>query len=194
MGPNVRRNLRIAGIVVAAAVLLPALLWFGAPYLSYRIYMAWLASGVEGGYGQYAPELAASLAPHYAHDLSAARFAHTRRLPASLAVADCTTVYFGSAAIVRHLREGGELTERELRWLAHELTHGEQCGRWGGREAFAKTWFREANAQAWRTVSGGRGWAALGEWLRTRYVRDLHDAMPMEIEADERAREVLRAR
>lgn len=193
MRPHVRRNLKIAGAVAAAALLLPVILWFVFPYTSYRIYMAWLASGVRGGQGRLAPEAIETLSPHYAHDLSRAAYAYTSRLPASLAVADCTTVYFGNETIVAALRGGTQLTTRQLRWLAHELTHGEQCERWGGRAPFARTWFLQANAQAWHTVRGGRGWAALGEWLRTRYIRDLHDAMPMEIEADARARAVLDA-
>lgn len=189
----VKRGITVASIVVAVCVVLPVLLWFGFPYTSYRIYMAWLASGVVGGYGSLPEPLVRQLDARYAHDLVGARYAHTSRLPTSLAVADCATVYFGSPDIVADLREGAPLTERRLRWLSHELTHGEQCQRWGGRAQFARTWFSQANAQAWRTVRDGRGWAALGEWFRTRYIRDLHDAMPMEIEADARAREVLDA-
>lgn len=193
MRAAVKRGITVASIVVAVCVALPALLWFGFPYASYRIYMAWLASGVRGGYGALSAPLASRLDPHYGHDLSAAAYAYTSRLPATLAVADCTTVYFGNESTVAVLRRGEQLTTRQLRWLAHELTHGEQCERWGGRAQFARTWFSQANAQAWSTVRSGRGWAALGEWLRTRYIRDLHDAMPMEIEADARAREVLDA-
>lgn len=191
--PRVRRAYRIAAVAFFALLALPVILWFAFPYTSYRIYMAWLASGVRGGHGTLSAPLASQLDPHYAHDLSAAAYAYTSRLPATLAVADCTTVYFGNETIVAALRGGERPTTRQLRWLAHELTHGEQCGRWGGRKAFAKTWFAQANAQAWRVVRQGGGMDGLREWLRTRYVRDLHDAMPMEIEADARAREVLDA-
>lgn len=169
-------------------------MWFGFPYASYRIYMAWLASGVSGGYGRLPAPLAKELLPKYRHDLGEARVAFTDKLPNGLAVADCKTVYFGNEKLVEALRQGSELTDGQRRWLAHELTHGEQCERWGGREAFAKTWFGQADASAWHVVKAGGAFDALREYLRTRYIRGLHDAMPMEIEADERAADVLRAR
>lgn len=178
-------------VAALAFLLLPVILWFVFPYASYRIYMAWLASGVRDGYGRLPAPLIERLDSHYAHDLSGVTYAHTRRLPKTLGVADCTTLYFGSEAMVGALRDGTRLTTGQLRWLAHELTHGEQCGRWGGRKQFAETWFAQANAQAWRVVRQGGGAAALGEWLRTRYIRGLHDAMPMEAEADARAAQVL---
>ncbi len=187
------RVLRWAAIALAAAAAFLVVMWFAFPYPSYRIYMAWLASGTDGEYGGLPPDLAARLAPFYADDLSLARYARTSRLPANLAVSDCMTVYFGDPGIVAHLRLDLPLTTRELRWLAHELTHGDQCFRWGGRKRFAETWFSQADAQAWRVVKGGGALSSLREWLRTRYVVGIHDPMPMEVEGDERAREVLKA-
>ncbi|MEY4744470.1 MAG: hypothetical protein RL272_415 [Candidatus Parcubacteria bacterium] len=171
-----------------ACLLAPAFLWVFGQYYAYTLYMGWLASGVRGGYWRLPAPLAAELAPHYADDLSSASYAFTANLPADLAVADCTTVYFGDSAIVAHLRAGSPLAPKETRWLAHELTHGEQCGRWGGRREFAKTWFAQAGEQARRVIGRGRAAAAIGEYLRTENVAELHDAMPMEKEGDERAR------
>jgi hypothetical protein len=184
----------LAAAAFITCLLLPVFLWFAAPYYTYQLYMGLLASGVHDGYWHLPPKLVSELAPHYAHDISLAAYAYTARLPKNLAVGDCKTIYFGDSEIVAHLRAGTPLTTRELRWLSHELTHGEQCERWGGRKKFAKTWFREAGTEAWRVVRGGEGGAAVREYLRTKYVKNLHDAMPMEVEADERARSVLDAR
>src|SRR5512146_995173 len=118
MPPKIRAATVVAGVVALLA--LPAVLWFGFPYLSYRIYMAWLASGVKGEYGTLTADLASTLAPRYDADIGAARYAFTTRLPGHLAVSDCATVYFGDPGIVAHLRLGLPLTDRELRWLAHE--------------------------------------------------------------------------
>lgn len=188
-----RRIVTIAVAAVLALVALPVVLWFGFPFLSYRIYMAWLASGVKGEYGRLPSDLAGRLAPHYDTDLASASYAFTTRLPGNLAVSDCATVYFGDPGIVAHLRTDLPLTPREMRWLAHELTHGEQCRRWGGRGRFAETWFSQADAQAWQVVRRGGAMDALREWLRTRNVAGIHDPMPMEIEADDRARAVMDA-
>lgn len=176
-----------------AVPLLASVMWFAFPYASYRLYMAWLSSGVRGGAVGLPPELAARLQPLYADDLAGATVAFTVRLPSNLAVSDCARVYVGNAALVDALRDGAALTQAQTRWLAHELTHGEQCARWGGRKEFAKTWFRQADAAAWDVVRGGGGPAALREYVRTMYVRGLHDAMPMEAEAEERARRALEA-
>lgn len=193
MLPRTRKAIRIAAVTVVIVSAFPFLMWFLFPYPSYRLYMAWLGTGVTEGYAPLAPELAQALAPRYSYDLSAVRAAHTVRLPEHLAVADCATIYFGNGEIFRHVKDGVPLTARELRLLAHELTHGEQCERWGGRRAFAKKWFAQANAQAWAVVRSGGGPDALAEWLRTRYIKGLHDAMPMEEEGDGRARDVLDA-
>lgn len=188
-----RRILAASAVAALAALAFPVVMWFLFPYPSYRIYMAWLASGVRGAYGTLPADLDARLAPHYAADLSAASYAFTVRLPGNLAVSDCTTIYFGDPAIVAHLREDLPLTPRETRWLAHELTHGEQCRRWGGRGRFAETWFAQADAQAWQVVRRGGAADAMREWLRTRNVVGIHDPMPMEMEADDRARAVMDA-
>lgn len=190
MRPRTRRTVAVVIAVMFAPVAIGLLLWFAFPYAAYRIYMAWLASGMRGGYVTLSAPLAAALAPHYRHDLAQARFALTVKLPSNLAVADCKTVYFGNEAIVRSLREGTALTDGQLRWLSHELTHGEQCERWGGRKAFAKTWFGQADAAAWRTVMDGGLASGVREYVRTQYIRGLHDSMPMEEEADARARAV----
>ncbi|HTM69154.1 MAG TPA: hypothetical protein VL426_07770 [Candidatus Binatia bacterium] len=184
------KTARRAAVIAAALFALPvaaAVMWFAFPYASYRVYMAWLASGVGGGYVRLPASLAAELRPRYADDISTASVAFTTRLPKNLAVSDCKTVYFGNDELVAALREGRSLSAGQLHWLAHELTHGEQCERWGGRKAFAETWFRQADAAAWRTVTAGGLAAGITEYVRTQYVRGLHDSMPMEIEADERA-------
>jgi len=194
-GPKLPHSRKDASLLAASilitCLLLPAFLWFAAPYFTYQIYMGGLAMGVRGGYWRLPPAYAAGLAPFYGDDLATAAIARTALLPRNLAVADCKTVYFGDPLIVEHLRAGTALTRRELRWLAHELTHGEQCQRWGGRPRFARTWFSQAGTQAWRVVRSGGTMAGIREYLRTKNVADLHDAMPMEIEADERAARVL---
>jgi len=191
--PHLTRKdaLMLAASVLLTCLLTPVFLWFLAPYFTYQIYMGGLAMGARDGYARLPPRLAADLAPHYAHDLAGASYAHTAMLPKHLAVADCKTVYFGDAAIVEHLRAGSPLTKRELRWLSHELTHGEQCERWGGRAKFARTWFSQAGEQAWNVVRRGATSEAVQEYLRTKNIAELHDAMPMEIEADDRAKDVL---
>ena len=132
------------------------------------------------------------LRPYYPKvDLASIRFAFSDRQPVDNATTDCNTIYFNDAKYVETLRSAGP--NPRLEWLLHELAHPEQCAAAGGREGYAKRWWAEtlaAVAASDETVDLFQDSDEVMEQLEKLSVR-LHDAMPMEREADERARAVL---
>ncbi len=156
----------------------------------YRFFMSWLASGVRGGETSLPQGLRQKLQPYYSNDLAAVRLAETVRI-SGLAVTDCSRVYFGDADIMGRLRRGGDLAKGQLRWLAHELAHTEQCDRWGGRQDYAANWFDEIGAELIKSWVRG-GWRGLARDLGDVRGASFDDKMAMEVEADERADEVIR--
>jgi hypothetical protein len=106
---------------------------------------------------------------------------------ADAAMTDCHSIYFPSGSGMIDIIEKSDLFKSkhrdDLKWLLHELAHCEQCSRMGGRDSYAQTWFREV---ALATI--------------TQLLLDpsqvsaemLHDAMPMEKEAEKKAVRVLK--
>jgi hypothetical protein len=132
------------------------------------------------------------LRPYYPKvDLGAIRFAFSDRQPFDNATTDCDTIYFNDAAYVETLRDARP--NPRLEWLLHELVHPEQCAAAGGREGYAKRWWAEieaAVAASHETVDLFQDSDAIMAQLEKLSAR-LHDAMPMEREADTRAQAVL---
>jgi len=129
------------------------------------------------------------LKPYYNYDLSVARYAYTTRFN-NLAMTDCTKIYFGNRTIVDDLRSNRTLTLSEVSWLSHELTHGEQCIRWGGRANYANTWFKQVAKAALAAILSGN-FSGLAQEISGAQSSAVHDKMSMEQEANQRAATVV---
>lgn len=160
-------------------------------YFFYKIFMSWLNSGTTGsGHIALPAALQSRLAPFYGNDLSVVRSAYTVKLD-RLAITDCTRIYFGDRAIVDALRLEKSLDPNQIRWLAHELTHTEQCVRWGGRKNYADTWFRQLAREVLLAILQGR-LSAVSQSISGAQNSVIHDNMSMEQEAEVRAAKVVK--
>ncbi len=143
----------------------------------YSAYMAQLGAGVTL---HRLPQLYVELLqPHYTGNLGNVRFGYADRQPAT-ATTDCSTIYFGSFATqqyVNDLKDGQLDTTAEFRLLLHELRHVSQCVGGGGRDQYAKRWFRDLDISL----------------LQQRSIdpKQLHDLMPMEGDASSAADRIL---
>ena len=124
-------------------------------------------------------------------DLSAVRFSFSDQQPPGNATTDCNQIYFNSESYVAALRDAAP--NPKLVWLLHELVHPEQCAVAGGREGYAKRWWKEletAVRESGETVNLFQSAERLAKELQALYLR-LHDAMPMEQDADLKSKAVL---
>jgi hypothetical protein len=120
-------------------------------------------------------------------DINAYRFGFSDRQPQNNATTDCLTTYFNRSDYVDSLRAAG--ANPNWPWLLHEVTHVEQCGSGGGREAYAKRWWDEleaALAAQGRTVDFTQSPQQLANQMGALFLQ-VHDAMPMERAADAKA-------
>src|SRR4029453_4314466 len=90
-------------------------------------------------------------------------------------------IYFSDSGMVDRLRLDGRLDDTEWNLVFHELQHTEQCARLGGRENFAKRWFKDLAVAALVTH--------LSDPMS--YLWELHDNMPMEQDATQRSNEIV---
>ena len=163
------------------------------PYLAYQSYFAYVGSGVTTyGLQEY---IIARLAPHYGETLlREVRIGASHYTSGDNAMTDCKTTYFPSGSGVIALLKGGNIFdkgsddnfthERELKWLTHELQHARQCEDIGGRPMYAERWFGEL------------GWTVCRELITdpsSVSAKSIHNSMPMEAEAEQKAIQVLDA-
>ena len=123
------------------------------------------------------------------------RFAFSDRQPANNATTDCAITYFNSQAQVDALRNAAANPVERWHWLLHEVTHVEQCTAAGGRERYANRWWNElmtAAAASGRAIDFNQPPEALAAQIGA-HAAALHDAMPMEQAADNKATAVLTA-
>jgi len=124
------------------------------------------------------PRLAAGLQRFYPRsDLARVRVGFAPNQPPENAITDCETIYFANAGTVARVRDGTIRDDVDWIWLLHELRHTEQCRILGGRDAYALAWMEDVPLQ-----DLGRGEIDPAA---------IHDAMPMERDASERAKAVL---
>lgn len=158
-------------------------------YFFYKIFMSWAASGVADPAEIALPQgLEDKLAPFYENDLSVVRIAYSSRLE-NMGLADCTRIYFSDQKMVDAVRLDRPLTAGQARWLAHELTHAEQCLRWGGRRNYANTWFRQLAREVLAAILQGNLSTVIQSVSRAQS-SVIHDNMSMEQEAEARAARV----
>jgi hypothetical protein len=146
----------------------------------YRAYMAVMGSGVAL---HSLPEVyVEELQPRFPNvDLRGVRFGYSSSQPAGNATTDCNVVYFNDAGFVTRLRRAELSLSEEWDWLLHELRHTEQCAEIGGRQNYAERWFREL----------GLAFLVTNLARPAEIFDELHDAMPMEDDADARARGIV---
>lgn len=159
-------------------------------YFFYKVFMSWVNSGVSGSKNLVLPAaLQAKLKPFYSIDLGIARYAFTKRFN-DLAITDCTRMYFGNKPIVDAVSLGRNLSMAQVRWLAHELTHVEQCQKWGGRKNYADTWFRQLTREVLSKILTGNFSNIVQNVIKAQ-ASAIHDSMSMEKEAEQRAAAVI---
>lgn len=143
----------------------------------YRGYMGQLGLGVTL---HRLPQLYVDLLQeHYNGNLANVRFGYADRQPA-VATTDCTVIYFGGGAtqsFVDKLRAGQLDNSDDFKLLLHELRHFNQCTNLGGRDQFAKRWFRDLDISVLQQS--------------TIDFHQLHDLMPMESDAKNAANSIL---
>lgn len=145
----------------------------------YKAYMAALALGVDL-YG-LPNDLVEKLQPHYPTvDLGSVQFGY-RWQPSSNNTTDCHHMFFSDPDMVQRLRHGMELDANEWNLVFHELQHTEQCSRIGGRDEFAKRWFKDLELAVLLTHLSDP----------VSYLWELHDKMPMEVDATDRSDEIV---
>ena len=139
----------------------------------YHAHMEELAAGVELSLlpatyrrvlGRFFPRL----------DLASVRFGWSDRQPPDNAITDCDRIYFARSDFVERLRRGKLRAATDWLWLLHELRHAEQCVALGGRDAYAVRWLDELGLA----------------FLADADLATLHDRIPLEDDADERAKRV----
>ncbi len=159
-------------------------------YFFYKLFMSWVNSGVSGSNNLALPAaLKTKLKPYYSFDLGLARYAYTTRF-SNLAMTDCTKIYFGNKPIVDAVSLNKTLTLSQVRWLAHELTHVEQCQKWGGRKNYANTWFKQLTKEVLNKILKG-SFSNIVQNIANAQASAIHDSMSMEQEAEQRAAAVL---
>jgi hypothetical protein len=154
---------------------------------AYRAYFAAIDAGAEMRRLPY--EIKQKLTPYYSGRLlEGIRYGESRTLViADNAMTDCHNIYFPSDSGMIRIVENGLLFDKkhrdELHWLLHELAHSQQCETQGGRDAYAKIWFGDLTATTLTQLI-----------TDPRNVNDrvLHDAMPMEKAAEQKAVEILK--
>ncbi|PIT88502.1 MAG: hypothetical protein COU29_01830 [Candidatus Magasanikbacteria bacterium CG10_big_fil_rev_8_21_14_0_10_36_32] len=155
-------------------------------YVAYKIYMTWVDDGVSGSKQDIADSMITKIKSFYKNDLTKVRLAHTTRFD-NLAITDCNKIYFGQKDIVTKLSKGNKLTDQQLKWFFHELVHTEQCSRWGGREHYAKTWFKQISKTVLKKIQQGKLSGIINDLNDATKLAKYDNGMPMELEADLRA-------
>jgi len=159
-------------------------------YFFYKLFMSWVNSGVSGANNLALPAaLQTKLKPFYSFDLTIARYAYTTRFT-NLAMTDCAKIYFGNKPIVDAVSLNQNLTLSQVRWLAHELTHVEQCQKWGGRKNYADTWFKQLTKEILMKILSG-SFSSIVKNVANAQAAAIHDSMSMEREAELRAATVI---
>ena len=138
--------------------------------LAYDGYKAFF-SHVEGEADTAIPEhLHPFLKKHYSFDPASVRFGHVTKIGGADCITDCNKVYCKQATRIDAVRKGYAWEEIHF----HELQHVQQCKNIGGREDYAKMWFKQF---------AGSFFKSLFTKDPAPFGKELHDNMPMEADA-----------
>ena len=166
-------------------------LWDAALYAAYKAYMYWVDKGVSGGDNKLKAALTTKLDPYYTNNLASVRYSYTSRF-SNLGMTDCNHIYFGNKDIVNTLKAGGDLSKSQLHWLAHELTHSQQCHQAGGRKKYALRWFKEVSGVILNAIKGGHFGDIVKDIFNAQNLAKYDNNMSMEVEAETHADAIVR--
>jgi len=140
----------------------------------FRVYTSQLSAGVKKY--NLPTELRERLKSFYPRlNLAIVQFGFSGRQPHQNATTVCNNIYFNSPVQVNEIRTMNFSSPRSFHWLLHELAHVQQCHILGSAEEFAYRWMKAAAGIVYQNArSNPMTW----DWNR------IHDAMPMEAEAD----------
>lgn len=146
-------------------------------YDLYKAFFTLVDSGA-GSKKSIPAELQEKIKPYYKNSLSSIRIAATSNFADNWAITDCNNIYVGGSFgkdFVKALTEN-KLSPAQTRLLLHELAHSEQCDA-SGRKKYAETWFKQVQSTLLSNPNGN--------------IRTIHNAMPMEKNAETKAQETL---
>src|SRR3989338_1036520 len=171
-------------------------------YFAYKKYMGHVHGGASDAY-KLDPYLRDALMNEYPGDpglLEKVRIYHSSKVPgdgiasSADAVVDCARIYFNDWSMVNNVKDAADytsptpvlrLSQDDLKLLLHELTHVEQCTQLGGRRDYAENWI---DALAWAFINEILLRGDFGN-----VTQDIHDAMPMERDAMDKAQQLINA-
>lgn len=154
---------------------------------------------IDGSIGQpISAEIITYYQPLFSENLSTVRIFETSK-QGDIALTDCKDIYFPATGIVSKILNNrtpaadGITTipfhtaknDDDLRWMLHELAHVDQCKQIGGRYNYAVFWFLNLVPLDIAQIVG------LGNTISRKQKRFVHDAMPMEIDAEEYAKAII---
>src|SRR4030095_7525704 len=125
------------------------------------------------------PALQAFVKRHYpAVDVERVRWGIVSNTPSSTCITDCYDIYCDQDTVLDQVKSG-RVTSGTL--IFHELTHVEQCQKQGGREEYAKFWFKNLPQGFFNAIDGN---------VKDDFKNDVHDKMPMESAASRKGETV----
>jgi len=155
-------------------------------YTGYRNHFRNIRDGAGEGF-PLDPYLVKSLTQYYIPSgvLTQVMVYHRPSLPNDTdAIVDCNKIYVDNADTAKAWQDAVDEEEgtlnldlNQVSLLTHELTHVEQCAKWGGRKEYAVTWFQQLSKEI------------VLELIRNRNLDQdtLHDSMDIEKEAANRS-------
>lgn len=145
--------------------------------LLYDGYKAWMRKWEGKADTPLPPLLASFVKEHYPRiDVSKVRFGYVSSTPSSTCITDCSHVYCDDHSVIDAIKRG-VIPQDDADLVFHELTHVEQCAEQGGREAYAKFWFKNLPTGFFNAIDGD---------IKDEFKDDLHDQMPMEKDAEKK--------
>jgi hypothetical protein len=149
--------------------------------LLYDGYKAWMRKWEGKADTKMAPALADFVQKHYPRiDVSKVRFGYVSSTPSSTCITDCNHIYCDDKSIEDSVK-AGVIPQDDADLVFHELTHVEQCAELGGREAYAKFWFKNVPVGFFKAIDGNPN---------DDFQDELHDKMPMEKDAEKKGEQV----
>jgi len=122
----------------------------------------------------------------YKNNLKSVEVHESTKVVGSNAMTDCSKIYFPKGSILSALA-GKQENFNKLRWLLHEVSHTEQCYKKGGRNNYAGMWFGNLPIGVLSAIGKAD---TDGDGAIDKYKDRLHDKMPMESDAEQKAREL----
>jgi hypothetical protein len=125
------------------------------------------------------PALQDFVKAHYPSvDVARIRWGLVGDTPRSTCITDCYDIYCDKDTVLDQVKNG-RVESGTL--IFHELTHVEQCQKQGGREEYAKYWFRNLPQGFFNAIDGN---------VKDDFKADVHDKMPMESGANRKGEAV----